>query len=130
MAAVGIKDLRTALESILATVCGNTNSTTAVDISFKKARDPSTTVYLVYDLDDTAGEWTQQVMLEIRLITHGDDTTALETLGDKLWCDLDHFYHLDSNLEFAIYRNVRNSLDADDKTLNVRRLLFELRLHV
>lgn len=84
--------------------------------------------YVVFDVSGYSySEVVDQSEFEVFIYDNDTDTTILETLADTIWKQFDHLYYNDTDMSFAIYQNVRNSIEVDE-VLHSRRLLFTIRI--
>ncbi len=85
---------------------------------------------LIYELSEVVhgyGKTTYQ--LEVNLLDYGDDTAAVEDLGDHLQKTLEKYYFINEEIQFVVYCDGRQTVYEDDKKIIRRRLLFEIQLH-
>lgn len=113
-------DLRTALHQLLKQYHSQ--------VYFMQAPDTATFPYVVYDLPNSFTDEQQEIFnLDIDIWDHSTDTKALETLTNQLWKGLDGHRHIDSKLQFSLYRENRLTLTDDDSSIKRRKLIFQLR---
>ena len=86
--------------------------------------------YLVYNLEELAYEDGVSLQeLEVDVVDYGEDTAPAEQLADELQTAFDHLHELTDDFLVAIYRERRQPLYEDDKSVIRRRLTFQVRLH-
>lgn len=87
-------------------------------------------LYLVYTLKEVSYEEGFSLQeLEVDVVDYGTDTAPAEAMADKLQASLDHLYALTDDFQVAIYRERRQTIEENDKSIIRRRLTFQVRLH-
>jgi len=115
-----INQIRTAIRTALLTKCSN--------VFYQRARKDIVGDYIIFDLDLLKGEVMTQINLDVHIIGSGQNTDSVETIADNVWDLFDHYYYMDSNMEFTSYQNTRSNRDDEDKLTIHRTLNFTLRL--
>ncbi len=85
---------------------------------------------LVYELSEVSynsGKILYQ--LEVNIFEHGTSTKAVDDLADSLQNTLNKHYFINNEIQFAVYRGLRQKVEEKDKSIIRRRLLFEIHLH-
>ena len=115
-------DLRTYLQARLRSVCERSYYGTAPsDAEFP---------YQVWNLEAVAYEEGFSLQeLEVDVVDYGTDTAPAEALADTLQASLDHHQHLADSFQLSIYRERRQPIPENDKSVIRRRLTFQVRLH-
>ena len=86
--------------------------------------------YIVWDMKELSYEEGFSLQeIEVDVVDYGSDTTAAESLADALQAALDHLSHLGDSFHIAVYRERRQTLSENDKSVIRRRLTFQVRLH-
>ncbi|MEG1929351.1 MAG: hypothetical protein RR090_12175 [Niameybacter sp.] len=110
-------NLRTVLQAELEKVHKNTYHEDA----------PSTTTYpyMVYELESIQDNF----QLEINVYDKGTSTQQVEVLADAIEAHFKRFIWRDDEQIFTTYKNTRNNMQEEDKTIKRRRLLFDVYYH-
>lgn len=99
-------------------------------VYYMKASDTAIFPYIVYDLPQSYFEDNLEVFnLDIDIWDNNVDTTELENLAQSIWNALNKYYHIDENIQFAIYRESRHTLEDDDPRIRRRTLIFNIRYY-
>lgn len=86
--------------------------------------------YLVWNLEEVANEDNMTLLeLELDVVDYGTDTAQAETMTDLLQASLHNLHQLTDDFFVAIYRERRQPIYEDDKSIIRRRLTFQVRLH-
>lgn len=115
--------LRTELQRLFKTLTTN--------VYYEGNQDPAVYPRLIYDLSEVSyisGKTLYQ--LEINIIDHGTSTRVAEDLADTVQSALNKYYFINSEIQFSVYRGLRQKVEEEDKLIIRRRLLFEIQLHV
>ena len=114
--------LRTELQRLLKTLTTN--------VYYEGNQDPAVYPRLVFDLSEVSYEYGKTLyQLEINIIDYGTSTRVVEDLADNVQSALNKYYFIDNEIQFAVYRGLRQKVEEDDKLIIRRRLLFEIQLH-
>ena len=115
-------DLRTYLNSLLQGVCER--------VYYGNAPASATFLYLVWNLEAIAYEDGFSLQeLEVDVVDYGENTAPAESAADNLQAVLDHHHHLCDGFHVSVYRERRQPLYENDKSVIRRRLTFQVRLH-
>ncbi len=116
------KALREALRKELLLFCANTY--------YGDASEQTTFPRLAFELREVFKEdECTRLDLEVNLLDQSRDTAWVEAAADSLQRHLSQFYYLDEEIQFAAYVGGRLIIREDDKSIQRRRLIFEIRLH-
>lgn len=86
--------------------------------------------YLVYNLQEVSYEDSLSLQeLEVDAVDYGTDTAPAEAIADSLQTLLDHHYALTEEFQASIYRERRQPIYENDKSVIRRRLTFQVRLY-
>lgn len=114
--------LRTELQRLLETIITN--------VYHEDASDKRPYPYLVYELSDLTYEYGKTLMqLEINILDYGKPTNEVETIADTVQETLNGYYFINSEIQFVIYKGLKQTVKEEDKKIIRRRLLFEIQLH-
>ena len=114
--------LRTELQRLLKTLTTN--------VYYEQAPDSAAHPYLVYELSELSYNYGKTLMeLEINIVDYGTSTTRAETIADDVQDALNKYFYIGAEVEFIVYKNIRQRVVEDDKQVVRRRLTFEIQLH-
>ncbi len=114
--------LRTELQRLFKTLTTN--------VYYEGNQDPAVYPRLVFDLSEVTYDSGKTLyQLEINIIDYGTSTKAIEELTDTVQSTLNKYYFINDEIQFAVYRGLRQKVEEDDKQIIRRRLLFEIQLH-
>lgn len=100
------------------------------DGSIKSGTDQKDYPYAVFDFVEIPQPYDSSLyQLEINAVDYGSIKSTIESLCDEIQKKFDHYYHIDENIQFAIYLGNRDSVKEEDKKIIRRRMLFEIHLH-
>lgn len=86
--------------------------------------------YLVWNIEEVTHEDGMTLLeLEIDTVDYGADTAQAESMADLLQASLHNLHQLTDDFFVAIYRERRQPIYEDDKSIIRRRLTFQVRLH-
>ena len=86
--------------------------------------------YLVYNLQEVSYEDGLSLQeLEVDAVDYGTDTAPAAAIADSLQTLLDHHYAITEDFQVAIYRERRQPIYENDKSVIRRRLTFQVRLY-
>lgn len=108
-------DLRIALQTELKNLCANCYFEENSDKPFKYP-------YLVYEIEDIGSNY----QLEINVFDYSKSSKAVEDLTDLIESHFKNFIYRDANQVFRTFKNTRNTIKEDDKSIRRRRLLIDL----
>lgn len=115
-------DLRTFLTERLQAICPRTyygNAPASADF-----------LYLVWNLEAVSYEEGFSLQeLEVDTVDYGSDTAPAEAMADLVQASLHNLHQLTDSFFVAIYRERRQPLYENDKSVIRRRLTFQVRLH-
>lgn len=110
-------ELRTQLKSILRESCANT--------CYQETKSPKEYPYVIFDLSEIQQSCGRtQYKLEVNCVCKNN--ADAESLADNIQDTLDQYSYMNKKIAFYIYRNQRNTVYEEDKTIKRRRLIFEL----
>ncbi|WP_313413139.1 hypothetical protein [Sedimentibacter sp.] len=104
--------------------------TLTVNVYYEGNQEPDVYPRIVYELSEVsydAGKTLYQ--LEINVIDYGTSTRIVEDLADNIQATLNKYYFNNDEIQFAVYRGLRQKVEEDDKLIIRRRLLFEIHLY-
>ena len=105
-------------------------STEAAVAHYGVAPASAVTPYLVWNLEEVSYEDGFSLQeLEVDVVDSGEDTAAVESVADDLQQRLDHLYAMTDTFHVSVYRERRQPIYENDKTVIRRRLTFQVRLH-
>lgn len=114
--------LRTELQRLFKTLTTN--------VYYEGNQDPAVYPRLVFDLSEVTYDSGKTLyQLEINIIDYGTSTKIVENLADTVQSTLNKYYFINDEIQFAVYRGLRQKVEEDDKQIIRRRLLFEIQLH-
>lgn len=100
------------------------------NVYYEGNQDPAVYPRLVYELNEVSynsGKTLYQ--LEVNIFDYGTSLRAVEDLADSLQNTLNKYYFINNEIQFAVYRGLRQKVEEKDKSTIRRRLLFEIHLH-
>lgn len=110
-------EMRKQIASKLTPICANTN--------YRDIPKPATYPYIVFDLNEVGDSYGQtRALLEINVVSK-DRKDALNK-ADAIQKALDHVNVLTNKVFYHCYKQNRNFVDEEDKTLQRVRITFEL----
>lgn len=92
---------------------------------YEEAPEDTTYPYMVYELESIQDNFT----LEINVYDKGTSTGNVEMLADAIEAHFKRFIWRDKEQIFTTYKNTRNNVQEEDKTIKRRRLLFDVYYH-
>lgn len=114
--------LRTELQRLLKTLTAN--------VHYEQAPDTANYPYLVYELSELSYNYGKTLMeIEINILDYGTSTSNVETIADNVQSTLNKYSYIGPEIQFIIYKNIRQRVVEDDKKIIRRRLTFEIQLH-
>lgn len=99
-------------------------------VYFEKAPQKRPYPYIVFSLSEVlygAGKTTYQ--LEINVIDRNEDSSIVELMADQVQEVLEQRYEMTKEIQFAVYRGLRQTVLEEEKEIVRRRMLFEVHLH-
>ena len=109
--------LKEYITSLLKTACAH--------VHFEKCSEKSYP-YIVYELSETGHEAGRtQYKFEVNCIDKGT-ATAVDDIADCIQDMFDEGSYDNEKISFYTYRNLRQTVDEEDKNIRRRRLIFEL----
>ena len=104
--------------------------TLTTNVYYEGNQDPAVYPRLVFDLSEVTYDSGKTLyQLEINIIDYGTSTKIVENLADTVQSTLNKYYFINDEIQFAVYRGLRQKVEEDDKQIIRRRLLFEIQLH-
>lgn len=92
--------------------------------------DAKKTIHIIYELPLIGMPHCKSLYpLEVNVIGYGSIKSTIESLCDDIENRLDRLYHIDDNIQFVSYFNIKSTVKEDDKKIIRRRLTFEIHLH-
>lgn len=86
--------------------------------------------YLVWNIEEVTHEDGMTLLdLEVDAVDYGTETAQAESMADLLQASLHNLHQLTDDFFIAIYRERRQPIYEDDKSIIRRRLTFQVRLH-
>lgn len=86
--------------------------------------------YIVFSLNEVMyGEGKTTYQLEVNVLDRGDDSAVAELMADQIQTVLDQRYEMTKELQFTVYRGLRQAVMEEEKDIVRRRMLFEVHLH-
>lgn len=114
--------LRVELQRLLKTLTTN--------VYYEGNQDPAVYPRLVFELNEVSYDSGKTLFqLEVNIIDYGTSTRTVEDLADTVQNALNKYYFINSEIQFSVYRGLRQKVEEDDKKIIRRRLLFEIHLH-
>lgn len=114
--------LRTELQRLLKTL--------TTHVYYEGNQDSAVYPRLVFELREVSCDSGKTLyQLEINVIGYGTDTRVVEDLADTVQSSLNKYYFINSEIQFSVYRGLRQKVEEKDKQIIRRRLLFEIHLH-
>lgn len=114
--------LRVELQRLLKTLTTN--------VYYEGNQDPAVYPRLVFELNEVSYDSGKTLFqLEVNIIDYGTSTRTVEDLADTVQDALNKYYFINSEIQFSVYRGLRQKVEEDDKLIIRRRLLFEIHLH-
>lgn len=114
--------LRVELQRLLKTLTTN--------VYYEGNQDPAVYPRLVFELNEVSYDSGKTLFqLEVNIIDYGTSTRTVEDLADTVQNALNKYYFINSEIQFSVYRGLRQKVKEDDKKIIRRRLLFEIHLH-
>lgn len=127
-----VNKLRTELNKILKSIHPNitVDGKSKSRVYFEDAPDTVPFPYIVYNLPQSFTIDDQENFnLDIDVWDNNEITTALETLSQSIWDELNRYYHIDENMQFTTYRINRMTIQDDDPRIRRRTLMFNIRYY-
>ena len=104
--------------------------TLTTNVYYEGNQDPAVYPRLVFELSEVSYDSGKTLyQLEINIIDYGTSTRVVEDLADNVQSTLNKYYFINDEIQFAVYRGLRQKVEEDDKLIIRRRLLFEIQLH-
>lgn len=114
--------LRTELQRLLKTLTTN--------VYYEEAPSPPPYPYMVYELSELVSDYGKTLMeVEINILDYGASSSSIEVLADSLQDTLDKYTFINTEVQFRLYKGLRQRVVEEDKQIIRRRLLFEIHLH-
>lgn len=114
--------LRVELQRLLKTLTTN--------VYYEGNQDSAVYPRLVFELSEVSYDYGKTLyQLEINIIDYGTSTRAVEDMADNVQSTLNKYYFINNEIQFSVYRGLRQTVKEDDKLIIRRRLLFEIQLH-
>jgi hypothetical protein len=114
--------LRTEIQRLFKTLTTN--------VYYEGNQDPAVYPRLVFELNEVSYDSGKTLFqLEVNVIDYGTSTRVVEDLADTVQSVLNKYYFINSEIQFRVYRGLRQKVEEDDKQIIRRRLLFEIHLH-
>lgn len=114
--------LRVELQRLLKTLTTN--------VYYEGNQDSAVYPRLVFELSEVSYDYGKTLyQLEINIIDYGTSTKIVENLADTVQSTLNKYYFINDEIQFAVYRGLRQKVEEDDKLIIRRRILFEIQLH-
>lgn len=114
--------LRRELQRYLETVVSN--------VYYEEAADKKQYPYVVIELSEISNISGKTLLqLEINVVGYGTSSDQVERLSDSIQSIFHRYYFINHEIEFAVYKNRRDTIKEEDKKIVRRRLLFEVHLH-
>ena len=114
--------LRTELQRLFKTLTTN--------VYYEGNQDPAVYPRLVFDLNEVSYDSGKTLcQLEVNVIGYGTSTRSIEDLADTAQSTLNKYYFMNNEIQFTVYRGLRQKVEEEDKLIIRRRLLFEIQLH-
>ncbi len=114
--------LRVELQRLLKTLTTN--------VYYEGNQNPAVYPRLVFELNEVSYDSGKTLFqLEVNIIDYGTSTRAVEDLADTVQSSLNKYYFINSEIQFSVYRGLRQKVEEDDKKIIRRRLLFEINLY-
>lgn len=104
--------------------------TLTTNVYYEGNQDSAVYPRLVFELSEASynsGKTLYQ--LEVNVIDYGTSTKVTEDLADTVQTALNKYYFINSEIQFSVYRGLRQKVEEEDKLIIRRRLLFEIHLH-
>jgi hypothetical protein len=104
--------------------------TLTTNVYYEGNQDPGAYPRIVFELSEVSynsGKTLYQ--LEVNIIDYGTSTRVVEDLADTVQSALNKYYFINSEIQFSVYRGLRQKVEEEDKLIVRRRLLFEIHLH-
>jgi len=99
-------------------------------VYYEENQDPAVYPRLVFELSEVSYDFGKTLyQLEVNVIDHGTSTRAVEDLADTVQTVLNKYYFINTEVQFVIYKSIRQKVEEEDKLIIRRRLLFEIQLH-
>jgi len=104
--------------------------TLTTNVYYEGNQDPAVYPRLIYDLSEVSYDSGKTLyQLEVNIIYYGTSTRVIEDLADTVQATLNKYYFINSEIQFVVYKGLRQKVEEDDKLIIRRRLLFEIQLH-
>lgn len=114
--------LRVELQRLLKTLTTN--------VYYEGNQDSAVYPRLVFELSEVSYDYGKTLyQLEINIIDYGTSTRVVEDMADNVQSTLNKYYFINNEIQFSVYRGLRQTVREDDKLIIRRRLLFEIQLH-
>lgn len=114
--------LRRELQRYLETVASN--------VYYEEAADKKQYPYVVFELSEISNISGKTLLqLEINVVGYGASSDQVERLSDSIQSIFHRYYFINHEIEFAVYKNRRDTIKEEDKKIIRRRILFEVHLH-
>ena len=98
-------------------------------VHFQTTSDERPYPYITFNLPNSFSNEQQEVfVLDVDIWDNKDDSKAIDELASLLWKKLNYYEHVDEDIQFSIYRDIRlPPLDEKERNLKRRKLTFQLR---
>jgi hypothetical protein len=104
--------------------------TLTTNVYYEGNQDPAVYPRLVFENSEVSySDGKTLYQLEVNIIDYGTSTRVVEDLADTVQSTLNNYYFINSEIQFVVYKGLRQKVEEDDKSIIRRRLLFEIHLH-
>lgn len=110
-------EIRRQIVSRLSPICANTN--------FRDIPKPPAYPYIVFNIDEVSDSYGQtRALLDVNVVSK--DRKVSLSMADAVQAALDHVNVITEKVFYHCYKNNKNFVDEEDKTLQRVRITFEL----
>jgi len=104
--------------------------TLTTNVYYEGNQDPAVYPRLVFENSEVSSSDSKTlIQLEVNIFDYGTSTRVIEDLADTVQATLNKYYFINSEIQFVVYKGLRQKVEEDDKLIIRRRLLFEIQLH-
>lgn len=105
--------------------------TLTANVYYEGNQDSAIYPRLVFENSEVSYDYGKTLyQLEVNIFDYGTSTKAVENLADNVQSALNKYYFINDEIQFVVYRGLRQKVEEEDKLIIRRRLLFEIQLHV
>ncbi len=104
--------------------------TLTTKVYYEGTQEPGKYLYLVFELNEVSyADGKTLMQLEVNIFDYGTNKRVVDDLADMIQEILNKYYFINNEIQFVVYKGLRQKVEENDKEIIRRRLLFEIQLH-